>query len=197
LTGLVLASRSAARAQLLVQAGVAFETAGSGVDEDSIKAVQAERGARPAGVAEVLAAAKAENVSRLHAGLVIGADQTLELDGRLFDKPASPQAAREQLLALRGRRHRLHSAVALAEAGAVVWRELKSADLVMRDFSDAYLDGYMTRNAEAVQGCVGAYQLESEGVQLFERIDGDYFTILGLPLPGLLAELRRRGVLQS
>jgi septum formation protein len=191
--GVILASKSAARAQILRGAGVAFETASSGVDEDTIKAEQLAAGATPSKIAEVLAQAKAVGVSAGADALVIGADQTLELDGRLFDKAASLEEGRRQLTELRGRRHQLHSAVVIAQGGAVVWSDVQTARLTMRDFSDAFLEGYMARNAEAILTCVGGYQLEGEGVQLFEAIDGDYFTVLGLPILGLLAELRRRG----
>lgn len=191
---LVLASQSPIRAQLLRQAGLAFEITAAAVDETGLKAEQLRQGLGPAAIARSLAEAKAANASARHAGLIIGADQTLELEGKLFDKPSSAAEAEAQLKALRGRRHQLHAATALAENGAVIWSELQSASLTMRDFSDGYLRGYMDRNAEAVLACVGAYQLEGEGVQLFDHIDGDYFAILGLPMLGLLAELRRRGI---
>lgn len=191
---LTLATTSPARIALLRGAGLAFDAVGSGVDEEPIKRDLLKGGATPAAVAEALAAEKALAVSRLRPGPVIGADQTLDLDGRLYDKAATLAEARERLTVLRDRTHRLHSAVAMAEAGEVVWRTLDSAALTARAFSDAFLDDYLARNGDALLGSVGCYMLEGEGVQLFERIEGDYFTILGLPLLPLLAWLRERGI---
>lgn len=188
---LILASKSASRSALLRGAGVAFETAGSGVDEDETKRRMLGEG--PRAVARALAAEKAVAVSRRGPGLVIGADQTLDLGGTLFDKAEGLVEAKDRLMILRGRTHLLHSAVALAEDGKVVWEETVSASLTMRFFSEAFLDGYLQRGGENLLGSVGCYMLEGEGAQLFDSIDGDYFTILGLPLFGLLAELRRRG----
>ena len=135
--------------------------------------------------------------SQGRAGLVIGADQTLDLDGRLFDKAETLEEARERLAMLRGRTHQLHSAVAVAQGGKVIWREAPAATLTMRDFSDSFLDTYLTRHGDALLGSVGCYRLEDDGVQLFEAIDGDYFTILGLPLMGLLGVLREHGALTA
>jgi len=191
----ILASKSQARAQVLAGAGVAFETAGAGVDEDLAKEALLAQGAGPKAVAQALAQAKALAVSETRAGLVIGADQTLEFEGGLYDKAADVAAARARLLALRGRTHELHAAVVVAEAGAVIWRETATAALTMRDFSEAFLDDYLAREGEAALGSVGCYRLEGPGAQLFSRIDGDYFGILGLPLLGLLELLRRRGAL--
>ena len=192
----VLASRSEARAALLRGAGVPFETAGSGVDEAAVKAALLAEGASPRDVADALAEAKAVKVSARRPGaLVIGADQTLDLHGRLFDKPETRGEARSRLMELRGETHALHSGVVAARDGAPIWREVATARLTMRSFSEAWLDGYLERGGEALLSSVGAYQLEAEGVQLFSRISGDYFTILGLPLLGLLDLLRRHGVL--
>ena len=127
---------------------------------------------------------------------MIGADQTLDLDGRLFDKAASADDAKANLLKLRGKIHQLHSATVIARDGAIVWRDTQSAQLTMRDFSDAYLEGYMARNADALAWCVGGYELEGEGIQLFDVVDGDYFTILGLPILPLLKALRGLGAIQ-
>jgi septum formation protein len=195
-TTLVLASRSPARAALLAGAGVRFETDSADVDEAAVKAVLIASGAGPRAIAERLAAEKALAVSRRRAGLVIGADQTLDLAGVLFDKARDLADARAKLALLRGRAHQLHAAIAVAQDGAVVWRDLASATLAMRGFTDAFLEGYLQRGGERLLGSVGCYALEGEGVQLFERIDGDYFTILGLPLLNLLAFLRDRGVAQ-
>lgn len=190
----VLASQSAARKAVLNDAGIRFEAQAAHVDEGAIKTERVATGASPLQVAQVLAEAKAVEVSRRTPGLVLGADQTLDLDGRLFDKPASVAELREQLLELRGRAHLLHSALAAARDGEVVWRHEGLAHLTMRGFSDVFLEDYLAREGEAVQACVGGYRLEGLGVQLFEQIDGDYFTILGLPLLPVLALLRREGL---
>lgn len=193
---LTLASKSAARRAVLAGAGAPHEAASSGVDEEAVKAELLARGAGPLAIAEALAEEKALAVSRTRPGLVIGADQTLDLEGRLYDKVETIAAARERLLELRGRAHQLHSAVVVAEGERIVWRETESATLAMRGFSDDFLEAYLAAEGEAALGSVGCYRLEGPGVQLFERIEGDYFTILGLPLMGLLAFLRQRGVLQ-
>ncbi len=197
MTSVILASTSAIRRTLLANAGLTFTAVSPDIDEETAKAGWLARSAGPSAVAEDLAALKAERVSRDFDGLVIGADQTLELDGALFDKVADARAARARLIRLRGRTHRLHAAVAVARAGQVLWCELVTASLTMRDFSDAFLDGYLERNGEAALSSVGCYQLEGEGIQLFEAIEGDYFSILGLPLLGLLELLRRQGALAA
>jgi septum formation protein len=194
----VLASKSQSRAAILTGAGVAYEVVGSGVDEDEAKHRLLGSGAGPREIAERLAEAKALKVSRERPeALVIGADQTLDLGGGLCDKAETLAEARDRLLALRGRPHQLHSAVVAARGGAAIWRVSESPRLQMRDVSDAFLDGYLARNAEAVLSSVGCYQLESEGAQLFDRIEGDYFAILGLPLLPLLGFLRREGALPA
>jgi septum formation protein len=190
---IVLASTSPSRAALLKGAGLDFEAVAPGVDEDAAKAAMLADGAGPREIADALAELKAIRVSRKRAGLVIGADQTLDLEGELVDKAANVEAARARLKSLRGKSHVLHAAVVVARDGQPIWRELKSAKLRMRDFSDDYLEAYLAREGEAALYSVGCYRLEGEGVQLFERIDGDYFTILGLPLLGLLDLLRRHG----
>ena len=190
-----LASKSAARSAILRGAGVPFATKDSGVDEDVIKKQLLGRGAGPAEVAAALAREKALAVSRNRPGLVIGADQTLDFEGRLHDKPASLAEAAQRLRAMRGRPHALHAAVAAAQDGAVIWETLSTAELVMRPFSDTFLEAYLASEGEEVLTSVGAYRLEGPGVQLFSEIRGDYFTILGLPLTGLLDLLRREGVL--
>ncbi len=195
-SALILASTSSARRAVLEGAGVLFEAVRSGVDEDAAKAALLAKGAGPKAIAEALAADKALAVSKGRPGLVIGADQTLELDGRLYDKVETLAAARDRLAELRGRAHQLHSAVAVAEGGRTIWAETVTATLSMRAFSDAFLDDYLAREGEAALGSVGCYRLEGMGVQLFEAIVGDYFTILGLPLMGLLELLRARGVLR-
>ena len=190
---MILASQSAARRAILTGAGVSFEATIAGVDEDAAKAVLLAKGAGPKAVAEALAEQKALAVSRTHAGLVIGADQTLDLAGQLYDKAQTVHQARARLQLLRGQTHQLHSAVAAAEGGAVIWRETVSARLTMRDFSDVFLDRYLADESAAALGSVGCYRLEGLGAQLFSEIEGDYFTILGLPLLGLLELLRARG----
>lgn len=191
----ILASRSAARSALLRGAGVFFEAADSGVDEAALKTAILAGGAGPAEVASALAREKALAVSRRGPGLVIGADQTLDFEGRLHDKPLSLAEAADRLRAMRGRAHRLHAAVAAARDGVVIWEALSSAELIMRSFSDAFLEAYLAGEGEEALSSVGAYRLEGPGVQLFSEIRGDYFTILGLPLTGLLELLRREGVL--
>ena len=197
MTRTVLASQSAVRAALLTAAGVAFDQVGSGVDETVIKDALLEQGATPRQVAAALAEAKALAVSVLERGLVIGADQTLDVDGVLFDKADSLNEARVRLAALRGRSHQLHAGVAIAQGGEIVWRRSETATLTMRAFSDAFLDDYLARHGPAALSSVGCYQLEGAGLQLFDRIEGDYFTILGLPMLDLLAFLRERGALAA
>jgi septum formation protein len=194
-TSLILASKSTARRAVLEGAGVPFEAVSSGLDEEAAKLGLTARRATPRQVAEALAEDKALAVSVARPELVVGADQTLEFQGQLYDKAETLEAARERLKTLRGKPHQLHSAVVVAERGAVVWRETQSATLRMRDFSDAFLEDYLAAEGDAALGSVGCYRLEGMGVQLFSKIEGDYFTILGLPMMGLLDLLRRRGVL--
>lgn len=193
----ILASKSAARSQLLAGAGVPFETMVAGVDEDAVKAGLLAEGASPRDIADALAELKAVRISARQPGFVVGADQTLEFEGRLYDKAVDLAEARARLLALRGKPHQLHSAVVVARDGAPIWRELVSATLTMRDFSEAFLDDYLASEGEAALGSVGCYRLEGPGAQLFSRIEGDYFAILGLPLLGLLDLLRRHEVLSA
>lgn len=193
----ILASKSAARRAVLEGAGVPFQPVTAGVDEDSAKRSLLAEGATPREVAEALAELKAIRVSRARPGLVIGADQTLEFDGGLYDKVDTVDAARERLRALRGRPHQLHSAVVVAKDGAPIWREVVSATLTMRDFSDAFLEDYLAREGEEALGSVGCYRLEGLGAQLFARIEGDYFAILGLPLLGLLDLLRNHRAIEA
>jgi septum formation protein len=182
---------------VLTGAGVPHEPVTAGVDEDSIKAGLLAEGVGPRDIADALAELKAIRVSRRREGFVIGADQTLDLDGVLHDKVASADAARARLLGLRGKTHRLHSAVVVAKEGAPIWREVVTASLTMRDFSDGFLEAYLAQEGAAALDTVGCYRLEGPGAQLFSRIEGDYFAILGLPLMGLLDLLRRHGELMT
>lgn len=192
---LVLASRSAIRARLLREAGVAFETVPGGVDEAAVKAAMAAEAAAPHDVADALAEMKAHRGgTRRPEALALGADQVLACDGRLFDKPVSLDEAAVHLRALRGRRHELLSAAVIVEDGRPVWRHIGRVRLEMRAFSDAFLQTYLDAEGEALLETVGAYRLEGLGAQLFSRVDGDYFSVLGLPLLELLHVLRGRGV---
>jgi len=198
MTPVILASTSTARRSLLAAAGLSHTALSPGVDETAAKIALLADGASPAQVAEALARQKAIAISRLHPeAFVIGADQTLDLDGQLFDKAETPSAARARLALLRGRTHLLHSAVAVAMGGQTVWAQSPSARLTMRDFSDAFLDEWLSRQGDSVLGSVGCYRLEDEGIQLFSAVEGDYFTILGLPLVGLLAFFREQGVMAA
>lgn len=193
----VLASKSAARAALLRGAGVKVDLIDAGVDEDVIKRGLLGRGASPREAARVLAEEKAKAGSLKADGLVIGADQTLDHRGVLFDKPANLFQARQHLLGFRGQTHHLHSGLAIAVSGELVFTTVESAALTVRDFSESWLDAYMKTVSDDLLSSVGGYKLEGPGVQLFERIEGDYFTILGLPLLTVLRVLREQGALLS
>jgi septum formation protein len=191
---IVLASASRVRRALLTAAGLDLAVDPAAVDEAALKASLAAEGAGPAETAEALAVLKASRISPRHPGrLVIGADQILECEGRSLDKPADWAAARMQLAMLRGRHHTLFSAAVAMRDGRRLWHHVGRADLFMRDFSEAFLDSYLDRAGASATASVGAYQLEGLGVQLFERIEGDYFSILGLPLLPLLDFLRGVG----
>ncbi|HEY8245761.1 MAG TPA: Maf family protein [Hyphomicrobium sp.] len=195
---IVLASGSRARREMLAAAGVHFTVQAADVDEPAIRArmLKQDASVEPKRIAAVLAAAKAEDVSgKVRSSLIIGADQVLALGNELLSKAPSIEAAREALRKLRGRTHELHSAVAFAEKGKVTWAHVATARLTMRDFSDAFLDDYLLRAGDRVGQSVGGYELEGIGVQLFDHIEGDYFTILGLPLMAVLGELRARGII--
>lgn len=194
---IVLASASAVRAKMLREAGVAFAVVSSGLDEEPIKARMLAAGVGPREVAERLAEAKALAAQAAPDDLVIGADQTLDLDGELVDKATNLGEARARLERLRGRRHTLHAAAALARGGEIVWRGRASPVLAVRAFTDAFLDGYLSDCGEAVVDSVGCYHLEGRGAQLFEAVEGDYFAVLGLPLIELLSALRQAGALAS
>lgn len=181
---------------MLENAGVAFEVRVAAVDEDAIKAVSTDLDA--AALAVRLAEAKALAVSRDdETAWVLGSDQTLAFDGGLVSKASSLDAARERLKAMRGKSHQLHSGAALATKGQIFWSGVDTVQMRMRDFSDAFLDAYLAAEGEALLSCVGSYRLEGLGSQLFEAVDGDYFTVLGLPLWPVLKELRRAGVIAA
>jgi septum formation protein len=190
----VLASTSSSRRALLSGAGVTFTARSPGVDETSAKAAFLGEGLGPRDIADALAELKAVRISAGDA-LVIGADTTLDFEGELIDKAETLDEARERLRLLRGRPHKLHSAVVVARGGQPIWREVDTATLWMRPFSDAFLEDYLAREGASALFSVGCYRLEDIGVQLFSRIQGDYFTILGLPMLGLLDLLRRHGAL--
>lgn len=196
-TELVLASGSVSRAGMLRAAGLEFVIEPAAVDEPAVRAAL-ERGGEtlPADVAEVLARAKAEEVSaRRPAALVIGADQVLAADGDIFRKPATMDEARSTLLALQGATHQLHTAVSVARAGAAHWTHAETVHMTMRELTPEFVGRYLAETGETALQSVGAYQLEGLGVHLFEKVEGDYFTVLGLPLLPLLAFLRGEGVL--
>jgi septum formation protein len=198
MTPVVLASKSPTRQAVLRSAGVPFEAVGSGVDEDVAKAGYLKESLGPREVAERLALAKATAVSVARPdAIVIGADQTLDLGGALFDKVDTLEKGRTRLRQLRGRSHWLHSAIVAAQDGAPVWRHVESPRLSMRDVSDAFIDAYLAKHGEALLSSVGIYQLENDGVQFFDAIEGDYFAILGLPLTPLLNLLRDKGALAA
>jgi septum formation protein len=191
---LVLASGSEIRRSILQSAGVDFEVIKSSVDEDAIK--RTNPSLSPAQMACVLGKAKACDVSSKHPDrLVLGADQTMEMEGQLFDKLSDRKYARGRLLAMRGKSHSLHSGLVLARSGAPVWQLSVCSTLYVRDFSDEFLDHYLARAGKELTASVGAYAYEGFGAQLFDRVEGDYFAILGLPLGPLLAALRDQGVL--
>ena len=192
---LILASASVSRRQMLQNAGLDFTIETSGVDEDEVKLSLAAEKAAPRDIAETLAELKAKRVSTRHPeAMVIGADSTLACNGRLFDKPPTIEAARRQLQALAGQTHELHSSVVVARGGVRLWHCNEHARLTMRPLSDVFLDAYLARAGSAVTTSVGAYQLEGVGAHLFTRVEGDYFTILGLPLLPLLSFLAGHGV---
>lgn len=197
---ILLASTSPSRQRLLANAGIAFEVATPPLDEDGVKQAlqQGSEPVTPEDLAMILARAKADSVEAQHAGqLVIAADQVLSLDGKVYSKPASTSEARAQLIALRGKRHHLHSAIVCIIDGAVVFEHLETADLVMRDFSNEFIGHYLAWMGDEVTESVGGYKIEGLGIQLFSEISGDYQGILGLPLIALLDFLRSCGVAQT
>ncbi len=188
---LILASQSQTRKALLQQAGLIFSTAPAHLDERSLEDAAIAAGGDGRDVALLLSQRKAQAVSTLHPGaLVIGADQTLSLGPQLLHKSSDRQGAAEQLDQLKGKTHRLHAGVSLVRDGSVLWSDIQSAELTMRDFTDAERDDVLGREGDAVLTSVGGYCLEGPSIRLFETVSGDYFTILGLPLLPLLSALR-------
>jgi len=195
---LILASGSEIRRQLMENAGIPVRIIKPRIDEEMVKASLLAENAPPRDIADTLAEMKALKISEKNPdSLVIGCDQVLDLGGQLLSKPASVEEARSQLQQMRGERHMLLSAAVICEGGKPIWRHIGQVRLRMRAFSDDFLDGYLDRNWPEISHCVGGYQLEGEGVRLFSRVDGDYFTVLGLPLMEMLNYLTLRGDLQQ
>lgn len=193
---LVLASASPFRKALLENAGLTFDVEPAQIDERAVEAPLADL--TPEDVASVLAEAKAQDVSSRNPGaIVIGSDQTLSLEGEIYHKVATMDQARRRLLGLSGRTHSLNSAVVLARDGETIWRHISVAQMTMRDLDPGFVGRHLANVGERVFSSVGAYQFEGKGIQLFERIEGDYFTIIGLPLLPLLSELRELGAIDG
>jgi len=195
---LILASASEIRREMLENAGVEFTTSVARIDEESIKSSLLAENASPQDIADTLAEMKALRVSAKNPeALVIGSDQVLEFQGQLINKPTSLKDARDQLILLRGKPHKLLSAAVIARNGQPLWRHVGAVRLWMRDFSDGYLDAYLSRLGDEALTTVGGYKLEAEGVRLFTRIEGDFFTVLGMPLLEVLNYLTETGVLEK
>ncbi|SMX47108.1 Maf family protein [Actibacterium lipolyticum] len=195
---IILASSSEIRQQMLRQAGVEFEVLPSRIDEEAIRAALEAEEANPRDIADALAEFKARKIAdKFPDRMVIGCDQVLELKGKVMSKPTDLDQARVQLRQLRANRHKLLSAAVIYDEGKPVWRHVGEVRLTMRPFSDSYMEDYLARNWESVQHSVGCYKLEEEGVRLFSRVEGDYFTVLGLPLLELLSYLTMRGKVQA
>jgi septum formation protein len=197
-TRIILASGSPFRRTLLENAGVDFEAIPAAVDERAVEAPLEGSGVSPEDVALILAEAKAQEVSaRYPDALVIGCDQTLSLDDRIFHKPVDMEDARRHLQKLSGRTHHLNSAVVLVRTGETLWRHVAVAGLTMRKLDPGFIGRHLARVGSKALSSVGAYQVEGEGIQLFEEIEGDYFTVVGLPLMPLLAALRDQGAIDG
>jgi septum formation protein len=196
---LILASQSRARRTVLEAVGVAFETMAPMLDEESAKAALRGEGISPRDLADALAELKALKLSmRFPSDFVLGCDQTLSLDdGTMFDKPVSQDALKDQLRLLSDRTHSLWSAVVLAQGGIPIWRHIERCKMTIRPLSEEFIKDYVETEGDALLGCVGGYRIEGRGVQLFSKIEGSHFGILGLPLLPLLDILRTQGVLRS
>ncbi|ANL63725.1 Maf-like protein [Rhizobium phaseoli] len=197
-TTIILASSSPFRRMLMENAGLSFEAHAAKIDERALEAPLEKAGATPDAVALALARAKAEDVSRHFSdSLVIGSDQTMSLAERVFHKPKDMADAASHLHALSGKTHRLNSAVAIVNNGVVLWEHLAHAELTMRPLTADFIASHLARVGDKALSSVGAYQLEGQGIQLFEKIEGDYFTILGLPMLPLLKKLRELGAIDG
>lgn len=194
---LTLASRSPIRAKLLQQAGIEFDAVTALVDEEMMKASMRAEQAPHRDIADKLAEIKALKVSQKYPeNFVLGCDQILSFNGEIFSKLKTKDALRNQLMALKSNRHELLSAAVICQNAQPIWRFVGTARLTMRDFSETFLDNYIDQNWKSVENCVGGYQIEAEGIQLFQRVEGDYFSILGMPLLEILNFLTVRGVIQ-
>lgn len=195
---IVLASTSKIRATLLQNANVAFAVVPPRVDEAAVKAALIAQGEQPRNIADALAELKATKISvKSPEAFVIGSDQVLDHNGQLLSKADSPDAAIDQLKSLRGNTHRLFSAAVICQGGRPIWRHVGRVNMRMRNFSDTYLEHYVSRNWERIRYSVGSYNLEEEGVRLFAAVEGDYFTVLGMPLLETLNYLAMRGALDT
>ena len=194
---LILASRSPIRAKLLQQSGIEFESVSALVDEEMMKAAMLAEQAPHRDIADKLAEIKALKVSQKNLGsFVLGCDQILSFDGKVFSKPIDQSDLRKQLSVLKSGTHELFSAAVICQDAKPIWRFIGEARLTMRDFSETFLDNYIEQNWKLVENCVGGYQIEGEGIRLFQRLDGDYFSILGMPLLEITSYLTERGVIK-
>lgn len=194
----VLASGSRWRAQMLRDAGLDIETDPADIDERSVEAPLLKADLPPEDIATVLAEAKAMEVSERHPGvLVLGADQVLSLNDKIYSKPETIEQARRNLLEMRGQTHVLHSALACVRDGETIWRYVEDAPMKMRSFTPEFLGRYLAEVGDMALASVGSYQIEGPGIQLFEKVEANYFTIIGLPLLPLLAFLREQGVIET
>lgn len=194
---IILASGSLIRRKLMEDAGIDFSVISKPVDEDAIKKSMLSDGVKFKNIADALAEAKSIKVSQQHSGLVIGADQIMVMDNQLFDKPKTMNEAKNRLLSLRGKTHYLIGAIVISENGFPVWRHLAKTKLIMREFSETFLNEYLELEGKSILQSVGGYKFEGRGSQLFSNVEGDFFSILGLSMLPLMDYLRVRGALLS